>query len=67
VSGLNTFVDDEKGLSIRFEGVIGSPILSGISIRKDFPASKLNCFYGHGFKFCSKILHSASPFLNSEE
>ncbi|XP_059442530.1 kinesin-like protein KIN-14Q isoform X4 [Corylus avellana] len=39
VSGLNTFVDDEKGLSIRFEGVIGSPILCGISIRRDFPAN----------------------------
>ncbi|GLT53938.1 hypothetical protein SLA2020_271720 [Shorea laevis] len=39
VSGLNTFVDDEKGLSIRFQGVIGSPILCGISVRKDFHAN----------------------------
>jgi kinesin family protein C2/C3 len=50
VSGLNTFVDDEKGLCIRFEGVFGSPILCGISIRKDFPASKLNCFYRPRFQ-----------------
>lgn len=59
MSGLNTFVDDEKGLSIRFQGVIGSPILCGISIRKDFHASKLNC--------CSKSLYLTSHFLNSEE
>lgn len=50
MSGLNTFVDDEKGLCIRFEGVFGSPILCGISIRKDFPASKLNCFYRPRFQ-----------------
>lgn len=41
VSGLNAFVDDEKGLSIRLEGVMGSPILCGISIRKDFPANSV--------------------------
>lgn len=46
VSGLHTFVDDDKGLSIRLEGVIGRPILCGISIKKDFPASKLSCSYG---------------------
>ncbi len=45
MSGLNAFVDDEKGLSIRLEGVMGSPILCGISIRKDFPASKLFSSY----------------------
>ncbi|XP_050279572.1 kinesin-like protein KIN-14Q isoform X4 [Quercus robur] len=39
VSGLHTFVDDEEGLSIRLEGVIGRPILCGISIKKDFPAN----------------------------
>ncbi|KAI3457574.1 hypothetical protein Pfo_014237 [Paulownia fortunei] len=35
ISDLKTCINRDDGLSIRFEGVIGSPILSGISIRKD--------------------------------
>ncbi|KAA8524934.1 hypothetical protein F0562_011428 [Nyssa sinensis] len=35
ISDLKTFVSGDEGLSIRFEGVIGSPIVCGISIRKD--------------------------------
>ncbi|KAJ4975147.1 hypothetical protein NE237_000253 [Protea cynaroides] len=36
---LKAFVHGNEGLSIRFEGVIGTPVLCGISIRKD-------CFAG---------------------
>ncbi|XP_021886817.1 kinesin-like protein KIN-14Q isoform X2 [Carica papaya] len=35
ISDLSAFVDCEGGLSIRFEGVMGSPIICGISVRKD--------------------------------
>ncbi|KAH6837267.1 Di-glucose binding protein with Kinesin motor domain-containing protein [Perilla frutescens var. hirtella] len=34
ISDLKTCIDGDDGLSIRFEGVIGSPIVSGIFIRK---------------------------------
>ncbi|KAL8144863.1 hypothetical protein AgCh_003179 [Apium graveolens] len=36
---LKTFVKGDEGLTIRFEGIIGSPILCGISIRKSSSAS----------------------------
>ncbi|GLU14648.1 hypothetical protein SLE2022_312070 [Rubroshorea leprosula] len=35
VSGIKTFVNGDEGLFIRFEGIIGSPIVCGISVRKD--------------------------------
>ncbi|KAG8386512.1 hypothetical protein BUALT_Bualt03G0156200 [Buddleja alternifolia] len=35
ISNLKTYIDKDDGLSIRFEGVTGSPIVSGIFIRKD--------------------------------
>lgn len=35
MSKLKTCINGDEGLSIRFEGVIGSPIVSGIFIRKD--------------------------------
>ncbi|KAJ4850442.1 hypothetical protein Tsubulata_009457 [Turnera subulata] len=35
ISDLEAFVSGEDGLSIRFDGVIGSPIVCGISITKD--------------------------------
>ncbi|XP_065861662.1 kinesin-like protein KIN-14Q isoform X2 [Euphorbia lathyris] len=35
LSDLKACVDGEEGLTIRFEGVIGSPIVCGISITKD--------------------------------
>ncbi|XP_051151958.1 kinesin-like protein KIN-14Q isoform X2 [Andrographis paniculata] len=35
VSDLKASIGKEKGLSIRFEGVMGKPIVSGIFIRKD--------------------------------
>ncbi|XP_073039673.1 kinesin-like protein KIN-14Q [Primulina eburnea] len=35
ISDLKTYVDRDNVLSIRFEGVNGSPIICGISIRKD--------------------------------
>ncbi|KAJ9183076.1 hypothetical protein P3X46_006987 [Hevea brasiliensis] len=38
ISDLKTCVYGEDGLSIRFEGVIGSPIICGISITKDSSA-----------------------------
>ncbi|XP_060209442.1 kinesin-like protein KIN-14Q [Lycium barbarum] len=34
ISDLEAHVDGEEGISIRFEGVIGTPIVCGISIRK---------------------------------
>lgn len=40
ISDLKTCINSDDGLSIRFEGVIGSPILGGIFIRKDSSASK---------------------------
>ncbi|KAK9269292.1 hypothetical protein L1049_001062 [Liquidambar formosana] len=39
ISDLKTFVDGDEGLSIRVEGVVGSPIVCGISIRKDSPSN----------------------------
>lgn len=42
ISDLKAFVDDEEDLSIRFEGVMGSPIVCGISITKDSSHSKFN-------------------------
>ncbi|KAL9145704.1 hypothetical protein ABFS82_13G061000 [Erythranthe guttata] len=39
ISDLKTCVNGDEGLSVRFEGVIGSPIVSGIFIRKDSSAS----------------------------
>ncbi|PIN12782.1 Kinesin (KAR3 subfamily) [Handroanthus impetiginosus] len=35
ISDLETYVDRDEGLSIRFEGVTGSPIVCGIFIRKN--------------------------------
>ncbi|KAL8512303.1 hypothetical protein ACS0TY_018690 [Phlomoides rotata] len=35
ISNLKTCINGDEGLSIRFEGVMGSPIVSGIVIRKD--------------------------------
>ncbi|XP_039001539.1 kinesin-like protein KIN-14Q [Hibiscus syriacus] len=39
ISNIRTFVDSGGGLLIRFEGLIGSPIVCGITIRKDSPES----------------------------
>ncbi|GMH24874.1 hypothetical protein Nepgr_026717 [Nepenthes gracilis] len=39
ISDLVTAVIDDKRLSIRLEGVIGNPIISGISVRKDLSIS----------------------------
>eukprot|EP00257_Ricinus_communis_P023196 XP_015583116.1 kinesin-like protein KIN-14Q isoform X1 [Ricinus communis] len=38
ISQLKTCVDGEEGLTIRFQGVIGSPIVCGISITEDSSA-----------------------------
>ncbi|KAF8413547.1 hypothetical protein HHK36_001538 [Tetracentron sinense] len=35
---LRAFVNGKEGLSIRFEGIMGNPMVCGISIRKDSPA-----------------------------
>ncbi|KAK4398260.1 Kinesin-like protein KIN-14Q [Sesamum angolense] len=35
ISDLKTYISQDEGLSIRFEGVTGSPIVSGIFVRKD--------------------------------
>ncbi|KAL0362595.1 UNVERIFIED_CONTAM: Kinesin-like protein KIN-14Q [Sesamum calycinum] len=35
ISDLKTYINQDEGLSIRFEGVTGSPIVSGIFVRKD--------------------------------
>lgn len=40
VSDLRTSVD-VKDLTIRFEGLMGRPIVCGISVRKDLPSSEL--------------------------
>ncbi|OVA05594.1 Kinesin [Macleaya cordata] len=40
LSDLKASVNGKEGLSIRFEGLIGSPIVCGISVRKDSLASK---------------------------
>ena len=40
ISNIRTFVDSGGGLLIRFEGLMRSPILCGITVRKDPPASK---------------------------
>ncbi|KAK8527615.1 hypothetical protein V6N12_054821 [Hibiscus sabdariffa] len=42
ISNIRTFVDSGGGLLIRFEGLIGSPIVCGITIRKDSPEIKKN-------------------------
>lgn len=34
ISDLEAHVNGEEGLCIRFEGIIGLPIVSGISVRK---------------------------------
>ncbi|KAK2968705.1 hypothetical protein RJ640_005892, partial [Escallonia rubra] len=39
ISELKAYVSGDEGLSIKFEGVTGSPIVCGISIRKDPSAS----------------------------
>ncbi|KAL9345845.1 hypothetical protein Peur_060698 [Populus x canadensis] len=39
VSGLKAFVEGDEGLLIRFEGVMGKPIVCGISVTKDFSAN----------------------------
>ncbi|KAK8706429.1 hypothetical protein V6N13_049996 [Hibiscus sabdariffa] len=39
MSNIRTFVDSGGGLLIRFEGLMGSPIVCGITIRKDSPES----------------------------
>ncbi|GMJ05412.1 MALECTIN DOMAIN KINESIN 1 [Hibiscus trionum] len=39
ISNTRTFVDSGGGLLVRFEGLIGSPIVCGITIRKDSPES----------------------------
>lgn len=44
IPDLKTFVNGDEGLTIRFEGVTGSPIVCGISIRKDSSACKLAIF-----------------------
>lgn len=41
ISDLEAHVDGEEGISIRFEGVIGMPIVCGISIRKHSSRCKL--------------------------
>ncbi|XP_077243787.1 kinesin-like protein KIN-14Q isoform X2 [Tasmannia lanceolata] len=43
LSDLKAFVDEEKCLSIRFEGVIGSPLICGISIRQTFWRQAAEC------------------------
>lgn len=40
VSDLKTSVD-VKDLTIKFEGLMGRPIVCGISVRKDLPSSEL--------------------------
>lgn len=47
ISGLKTNLDRDDGLSISFEGVNGSPIVSGIFVRKDSPGSKFSSFAFH--------------------
>ncbi|KAJ6376584.1 hypothetical protein OIU76_025690 [Salix suchowensis] len=39
VSDLKAFVEGDEGLLIRFEGVMGKPIVCGISVTKDFSAN----------------------------
>ncbi|KAK6270373.1 hypothetical protein POUND7_007478 [Theobroma cacao] len=39
ISNIKTFVDSGGGLLIRFEGLMRSPIVCGITVRKDSPAS----------------------------
>ncbi|XWS10302.1 hypothetical protein CRYUN_Cryun39dG0064300 [Craigia yunnanensis] len=39
ISNIRTFVDSGGGLLIRFEGLMRSPIVCGITVRKDHPAS----------------------------
>lgn len=58
VSGIKTFVNGDEGLFIRFEGIIGSPIVCGISVRKDDFASKFK-FYVL-VPFCLFIFYSIS-------
>lgn len=40
LSDLRASVVHEEGLSIRFEGVVGHAIVSGISIRQEFSAGR---------------------------
>lgn len=40
ISNIRTFVDSDEGLLIRFEGLMGSPIVCGITVRKDSLESK---------------------------
>lgn len=42
ISDLKICIYCDEGLSIRFEGVMGSPIVCGISITKDSFAGKFN-------------------------
>ncbi|XP_042509092.1 kinesin-like protein KIN-14Q isoform X2 [Macadamia integrifolia] len=44
LSDLEATVHGKEGLSIRFEGVIGSPIVCGVSIRKDCLAGEMKFF-----------------------
>ncbi|KAJ6332750.1 hypothetical protein OIU77_008744 [Salix suchowensis] len=39
VSDLKAFVEGDEGLLIRFEGLMGKPIVCGISVTKDFSAN----------------------------
>lgn len=47
ISDLKTCVDGDDGLSISFEGVTGSPLVSGIFIRRDSSGSKFSNFAFH--------------------
>jgi kinesin family protein C2/C3 len=49
VSGLKAFVEGDEGLLIRFEGVMGKPIVCGISVTKDISASKFSFLSSFGF------------------
>ncbi|XP_043700677.1 kinesin-like protein KIN-14Q isoform X2 [Telopea speciosissima] len=44
LSDLKAIVHGKEGLSIRFEGVIGTPIVCGLSIRKDCLAGEMKIF-----------------------
>jgi len=39
-------VKNDEGLSIRLKGIVGKPIMSGISVRKGLSASKFYFYHG---------------------
>ncbi|KAL0443659.1 UNVERIFIED_CONTAM: Kinesin-like protein KIN-14Q [Sesamum latifolium] len=71
ISDLKTYINRDEGLSIRFEGVIGSPIVSGIFVRKDSSESsgevKVSKEVGVTYMPRSKLINDAENCSNDGE